>query len=446
MKIFVAWLQPTNNARAQGGGPLLAESMRLFLRRPPSAAASLFWFSSSRSQRSIVQCTRCSASTSSSNVRKQAQRAKVAPDSYLKRRTRSARVFDHDGVRQYVSEGEHVPAMLGEVLEVFGRPNLHSFVDCTVGAAGHSSAIIQAHPELQLYLGLDVDPIAHEKAQSQINAILSHSPQSANPSLKANILSENFRDIKSILLQLDKDLLNDGVDGILMDLGMSSMQVNNARRGFSVLNDGPLDMRMDPGATLKAEDILNSWHEEEVGRVLREYGEENDWYHLLTKIMKARLHGGMHSTGELVNIIRSASPRTGGRHGWIKKATRVFQALRIAVNDELNTLEAALHASFDCLSSGGRLAVISFHSLEDRIVKKTFLNIISEEGNCDDTVVPNMEKDRNGFNETEPWIKQRIVGSRGIILTKRPVTPSEEEEKLNRRCRSAKLRVIEKTR
>ncbi|KAG9450174.1 hypothetical protein H6P81_010139 [Aristolochia fimbriata] len=422
--------------------------MRLFLcRRPSVAAAALFCFSTSGLQRSVTLCARCNASATSSNVGKQSKRAKVAPDSYLKRRTRSDRVFDHESVRQYVSEGDHVPVMLGEVLEVFGRPNLRSFVDCTVGAAGHSSSIIQAHPELELYVGLDVDPTAHEKAQSLINAILGEDPQSANPSLKASILMKNFRVIKSVLHEVDNDLLDDGVDGILMDLGISSMQVNNARRGFSVLNDGPLDMRMDPGATLKAKDILNSWPEEEVGRVLRDYGEESHWHRLLTKIMKARLHGGICSTGELVDIIRSASPKTGGRHGWIKTATRVFQALRIAVNDELNTLEDALLASFDCLSAGGRLAVISFHSLEDRIVKKTFLKIINdEEARYNDSTVANMEKDRNEYEETEPWIKQRIVGRKGIILTKRPVTPTEEEEKVNRRCRSAKLRVIEKAR
>lgn len=132
----------------------------------------------------------------------------------------------------------------------------------------------------------------------------------------------------------------------------------------------------------------------------------------------------------------------GGRQGWIKTATRVFQALRIAVNDELKTLEDSLYACFDCLAPGGRLAVISFHSLEDRIVKKTFLDIInssSEDG--DDENQSMIIKD---VDEKETWIRQRVQGCNGTILTRRPITPSEEEERLNRRCRSAKLRVIEK--
>lgn len=132
-----------------------------------------------------------------------------------------------------------------------------------------------------------------------------------------------------------------------------------------------------------------------------------------------------------------------GRQGWIKTATRVFQALRIAVNDELQTLEDALYACFDCLSSGGRLAVISFHSLEDRIVKKAFLDIIETEWEDDEEYFTIQKNDIIGTEE-QIWSKQRIVGRNGTILTKRPLTPSEDEEKLNRRCRSAKLRVIQR--
>ncbi|TXG62423.1 hypothetical protein EZV62_013786 [Acer yangbiense] len=378
-----------------------------------------------------------------------------------KRRTRSNKEYEYEYDSSSIRQS-HIPVMLGEVLDVFSSSRtISSFVDCTLGAAGHSSAVIQAHPELKLCIGMDVDPLAHEKAQAQICSLLHD-----HPNLKPYTFVKNFKHIKSLLNEVDQNLLNSGVDGILMDLGMSSMQVNNPQRGFSVLGNGPLDMRMDPHvcqfisvsddsgpdcvfsylstghppssshlilcwvtsmiaclrickflfhltdwtglfqASLKAEDILNSWPDTEVGRVLREYGEESNWRLLQNKIVQARLHGGLHSTGELVDLIQNATTRTrGGRQGWIKTATRVFQALRIAVNDELKTLENSLYACFDCLAPGGRLAVIAFHSLEDRII---------------------------------------IKGRNGTILTKRPITPSEEEERLNRRSRSAKLRVIQK--
>ncbi|KAA3457753.1 ribosomal RNA small subunit methyltransferase H-like [Gossypium australe] len=364
-----------------------------------------------------------------------------------KRRTRSLRDGDIHILKEedddssssftVLMQQSHIPVMLGEVLDVFSsnlKP-LSSFVDCTLGAAGHASAIIQSHPELKLFIGMDVDPLALRLARSRINAAISHSHP--HPNFQALTFVKNFRHIRSLLTEVDH--ISSGVDGILMDLGMSSMQVNNPARGFSVLANGPLDMRMDPQASLKAEDILNSWPDSEVGRILRDYGEERNWRLLQNKIVQARLQGGLHSTGELVDVIRSATPGTkGGRQGWIKTATRVFQALRIAVNDELKTLEDSLHACFDCLAPGGRLAVISFHSLEDRIVKQAFLKIIGEEGR------DSVRKVEGREDEKELWIRQTIQGSNGTILTKRPITPSEKEEGFNRRSRSAKLRVIQK--
>ncbi|EOY29109.1 PREDICTED: ribosomal RNA small subunit methyltransferase H [Theobroma cacao] len=379
-----------------------------------------------------------------------------------KRRTRSLRDCDIEieekeeddssstsVMMQQTQTQTHVPVMLGEVLDVFSSNSkpLCSFVDCTLGAGGHASAIIQAHPELKLFIGMDVDPLALHMACSRIRS-LSHSHP--HPHFQAFTFLDNFRHIKSLLRQVvHPDIFSSGVDGILMDLGMSSMQVNNPERGFSVLANGPLDMRMDPQASLKAEDILNSWPDIEVGRILRDYGEESNWWLLQNKIIQARLQGGLHSTGELVDVIRSVNPRTrGGRQGWVKTATRVFQALRIAVNDELKTLEDSLYACFDCLAPGGRLAVISFHSLEDRIVKQTFLKIIDccmESGDGSEDI-GDLRKVKSDNNQNEAWIRQTIQGWNGTILTKRPLTPSEKEEGLNRRCRSAKLRVIQKVR
>ncbi|KAL0736146.1 hypothetical protein Bca4012_012356 [Brassica carinata] len=382
--------------------------------------------------------------------RKEIEVAKATAEAVVKkekRRTRSSREYEIGGAD---GDGEvpssHVPVMLGEVMDVFSSVRLRSFVDCTLGAAGHSSSIIQSHAELKHFVGMDVDPVARKLAHFHIDSLM-------HPTLKASIVLKNFKYVKSAVADTHPELLDVGVDGILMDLGMSSMQVNNPERGFSVLQQGPLDMRMDPQASLTAEDIVNSWPESELGRVLREYGEESNWYSLQTRIVKARLSGGLHSTGDLVDLIRGMSPPSrGGRQGWIKTATRVFQGLRIAVNDELKTLQNALYSSFDVLSPGGRLAVISFHSLEDRVVKQTFLDILGfQREETTSTEMMSLKPERQieesiekELKEKEAWIKQTVISSKGVILTKRPITPSEDEEKLNRRARSAKLRVIQK--
>ncbi|KAK9159584.1 hypothetical protein Syun_005925 [Stephania yunnanensis] len=368
------------------------------------------------------------------------------PIAVVTKRTRSGLQFDEELVGKYGSDRGHVPVMLKEALEVFGsgpgRP-LRSFVDCTVGAAGHSSAVSKAVEFLILFKNFDVDPAAHEQAQRCIDLLSNKDSSGKTSDLRVYNLLKNFRDIKSALIGVDEQLSINGVDGILMDLGMSSMQVNNPTRGFSLGSDGPLDMRMDPQAALKAEDILNSWPEAEIGRILRDYGEESNWRLLQTRIAESRLSGGLHTTGDLVNLVQRSSPKRAGRQGWIKTATRVFQALRIAVNDELNILKDSLYDCFDCLSPGGRLAVISFHSLEDRIVKQTFLDLISaddELGNGENVGV--LSQHDNGSSEA--WVKQKVHGSNGSILTKRPITPTDEEVRLNRRSRSAKLRVIQK--
>eukprot|EP00268_Persea_americana_P052551 TRINITY_DN5888_c1_g1_i2.p1 TRINITY_DN5888_c1_g1~~TRINITY_DN5888_c1_g1_i2.p1 ORF type:complete len:279 (-),score=67.37 TRINITY_DN5888_c1_g1_i2:814-1650(-) len=200
----------------------------------------------SRGGKGNISC--CSSrSIRQKKKRSAAAAAESAALGKAKRRTRSGRDFSEELLSPYLSGagGDHIPVMLGEVLEVFRGRHLRSFVDCTVGAAGHSSAIIQDHSELQLYIGLDVDPVAHEKAQSQIYLSLNNELCNAPSNLKTHTLLKNFKYIKSALREVNGNLLESGVDGILMDLGLSSMQVDNVERGFSVLNNGPLDMRMN---------------------------------------------------------------------------------------------------------------------------------------------------------------------------------------------------------
>ncbi|RRT40984.1 hypothetical protein B296_00058149 [Ensete ventricosum] len=351
----------------------------------------------------------------------------------LKKRTRSGAKFDGGLYRRYADPARgHVPVMLGEVLDAFGTLHLRSFVDCTLGAAGHSAAVrpsLSQKLSVPLYVGMDVDPAVHDEARARIERLLA---EDSRGNLEAYTHVRNFKYIKSVLGGVDENLLDVGVNGILMDLGMSSMQVRKC-------------MPLSCLTNCRTEDILNSWPESEVGKILRDYGEESNWHFLQKQIVKARQSVGLHSTSDLVDLVRRASGRSGGREGWIKTATRVFQALRIAVNDELQTLEDALYACFDCLSSGGRLVVISFHSLEDRIVKQTFLDMVKKpEGDDDKGEISSGLSLLATESEAETWSKNRVQGRRGIVLTKRPITPTKEEEKLNRRCRSAKLRVLQK--
>ncbi|KAL6556517.1 hypothetical protein OROGR_005805 [Orobanche gracilis] len=420
---------------------------RLFFHSSPTPVSKLFPLRFYVS--AITKATHATLRSQNKSETKQKQTQKQKAKLLVKRRTRSERELDEEGFwKQYGSDNStHIPVMLGEVLDVFASLPLKSFVDCTLGAGGHSSAIIHAHPEMELYVGLDVDPVAHQIAETRINDVMRKDYDCSTAHLQIHTHLKNFKSIKTVVKDVDEDLLTRGVQGILMDLGMSSMQVNNAQRGFSVLCDGPLDMRMNPQASLKAEDILNLWPDDEVGRILRDYGEESNWFSLQKKIVKARLTGGLHCTHELVDLIRRSTSWTrGGRQGWIKTATRVFQALRIAVNDELNILKDSIYSCFDCLGSGGRLAIITFHSLEDRIVKQVFLEIAccrnggcyNKEGHSSNCMKYDM------YKEKEAWIKPMVQGLNACVLTKRPITPSDSEERLNPRSRSAKLRVIEK--
>lgn len=281
---------------------------------------------------------------------------------------------------------KHVPVLMREVLEIFAEVRLCTFFDGTLGAGGHAKGILEADPEIERYIGCDRDPRAHEIAEGVL----------APWREKVEFVRGNYADeVKKI----------DGcIDGFLIDVGVSSMQLDEKERGFSFMGDAPLDMRMDPESDLTAAKIVNRYPEGELARIFFEFGEERRSRQVARAIVEARKKRRIETTGELVEIIKPVATR-----GRLHPATLVFQALRIVVNDELGQLGRGIDAAMGKLGSGGRLAVISFHSLEDRIVK-------------------------NALREAKGRIK---------ILTKKPVGPSAEEARRNPRSRSAKLRAGE---
>lgn len=282
----------------------------------------------------------------------------------------------------------HLPVLLRDTINLLVLKPGSRIIDCTFGDGGHSQAILQSAPAIRI-LGIDADAgnIARARKQKEFEKII--------------LVNDNFRNLKEIALKNNFT----GIDAILMDLGWSSTQLEESGRGFSFLRDEPLDMRLGNG-DLTAAEILNTWSEEEIGRILREYGEERARKKIAKAIVDYRRDRPIKTTGQLVEIIFSLRL---GRRKKIHPATKTFQALRLAVNDELNALKEALSPAAEILKSGGRLAVISFHSLEDRIIKRFFQNNKSLK-----------------------------------IITKKPVIAGRAEILENPRCRSAKLRVAEK--
>jgi 16S rRNA (cytosine1402-N4)-methyltransferase len=262
-------------------------------------------------------------------------------------------------------------------------------VDATVGTGGHSEAILARGAKL---IGIDRDPLVLELARERLSRF----------GERACLAHGNFQDLEKILSGLGVE----AVDGVLLDLGVSSFQLEGPERGFSFLREGPLDMRMDPAQPLSAREIVNHWPEREIARVLREYGEERYARRIARAIVRAR---PIETTTQLAELVTRCYPP--GRHR-IHPATRTFQALRIAVNDELSALRKGLLAALKVLKPGGVLVAISFHSLEDRIVKHAF--------------------------------RQRWIAGEVEILTKKPLMPSEGEIARNPRSRSAKLRAARK--
>jgi len=301
----------------------------------------------------------------------------------------------------------HQPVLYKEIIHALQPGRGGRYVDGTLGAGGHARGILEASaPDGQL-LGLDVDPQALAIARETL----------APYEDRIHLAQASYTTLPAQLRALHWDL----VDGIVLDLGASSMQFDTPERGFSFQHDAPLDMRFDPHALQTAADIVNTYSEGELADLMYEYGEERDSRKIARAIVKAR---PLHTTRELAAAIEAVSPRRGAR---VHPATRTFQALRIAVNDELASIKEVLPLAVAALKPGGRLAVISFHSLEDRIVKDFF-----------------REQSKDLVNP--PYERMYEVERKAIIkeVNRKPIQPSEEETKNNSRARSAKLRIAEK--
>lgn len=311
-------------------------------------------------------------------------------------------------------EFKHVSVLLEETVDALKiKPN-GIYVDGTLGGAGHSSVICERLEDNGRLIGIDQDE----------DAIAAASKRLAEYGDKATIVRSNYKDIRSVLSQLGIQK----VDGILLDLGVSSYQLDAPMRGFTYMQeDAPLDMRMDNRQTLTAEMIVNEYSEMELFRLIRDYGEDRFAKNIAKHIVQARANGPITTTGELTQIIKGAIPKkvqvTGGH-----PAKRTFQAIRIECNKELEVLKDTLDDMIQLLNPGGRLCIITFHSLEDRIVKTNFKN------NEDPCICP---------KEFPVCVCGRK--SKGTVITKKPILPTEEEMERNSRSRSAKLRVFEKT-
>ena len=305
----------------------------------------------------------------------------------------------------------HVPVLLHECLDALALRPDGVYVDGTLGRAGHSLEIAKRLTTGRL-IGIDRDETAITAAEERLADYMD----------RVTLVHSNFDRVGEILDELGLD----GADGMLFDLGVSSPQLDEAERGFSYMQDAPLDMRMDRGASLTARDVINDWSYEELRRILYEYGEERYAPVIARHICRAREQAPIERTGELVDIIKSAMPPQALREKQ-HPAKRSFQALRIAVNGELDALPPMLEAAVSHLHTGGRLAVISFHSLEDRIIKKTMQDMAT---GC--TCPPN-------FPVCVCGKKPRIR-----LVSRKPIVAGEAELERNPRSRSAKLRVAEK--
>ena len=310
-----------------------------------------------------------------------------------------------------MSEFHHVSVLLDECIEGLAIKPDGIYVDGTLGGAGHSS-VIASKLTTGRHIGIDRDPIALKAASTRLEPYAD----------RVTLVHSNFCEIASVL----DDLGIEGVDGVLLDLGVSSPQLDDGERGFSYMVDAPLDMRMNNEDALSAHTVVNTWPYDELKRILYDYGEERYAPKIAAAICKHREEKPIETTLELVDIIRGAMPPAALREKQ-HPAKRSFQAIRIAVNDELGSVEKVMRDAIPRLNKGGRLAVITFHSLEDRIVKNAMVN--ASKG-C--TCPPNFPVCVCG---KKPQVK---------LITRKPIVSGDEELERNPRARSAKLRICEK--
>jgi 16S rRNA (cytosine1402-N4)-methyltransferase len=307
---------------------------------------------------------------------------------------------------------EHTTVLLKETVDGLKVKEDGTYVDCTLGGAGHSSYLLSKLSKDGHLFAFDQDDIALANAKEKL---LSYEGQ-------VTFIKSNFRYLKEKLAEQGIEK----VDGIIFDLGVSSPQLDNPERGFSYHHDAPLDMRMDQQADISAYDVVNHWSYEDLVRIFFKYGEEKFSKQIARKIEAHREIEPIRTTGELVEIIKEGIPAPARRKGG-HPAKRIFQAIRIAVNDELKVFEEAIAQSIELLKPEGRVSVITFHSLEDRICKSAF-----KEAATPPELPRNMPFLPEGY---EPKIN---------IVTRKPIVPSEIELEENNRARSAKLRIAEK--
>ena len=309
-------------------------------------------------------------------------------------------------------EFKHISIMFEDCMNLLNIQKNGIYVDGTLGGGGHSLGICERLGDSGRLIGIDRDLEAIGAAKERLH----------NHNGKTTFVNSNYADIKEILAELHIHSIN----GALLDLGVSSYQLDNPERGFSYMHNAPLDMRMNAQDSFSAYELVNSYSEKELTRVIRDYGEERWASRIAQFIVNARKTAPVETTFELNDIIKAAIPASARKDGG-HPSKRTFQAIRIEVNSEIEKLEKALSDFFDVLAPGGRLAVITFHSLEDRIVKQLFAKLAS---GC----------------TCPPSFPICVCGNvpKGKILTKKPIVASEEEIEFNSRSKSAKLRGIEK--